>query len=73
MGDHSESWQQLEADIRAVHLPADVSGSKESDYGTAYSIIAPLTGPGGRTVIFHSVWQIDVGTDVPRLITMYPE
>jgi hypothetical protein len=24
-------------------------------------------------VMFHSVWQIDLGTDVPRLITMYPE
>jgi len=36
-------------------------------------VVAPLTGPSGDTVLFHSVWQIDLGTNLPRLITMYPE
>jgi hypothetical protein len=54
-------------------LPADVAESKQSDYGVRYDIVAPLTGPVGRTVEFRSVWQIDVGTDVPRLITMCAE
>jgi hypothetical protein len=36
------------------------------------AVIAPEN-PGGRVVSFLSVWQIDAGTDCPRLITMYPE
>ena len=64
----------METDIRAGHLTADVDLSAESsDYGTRFEIVAPLTGPLGRTVTFRSIWQIDVGTDYPRLITMYPE
>lgn len=73
MGYKPEAWQHFETDIRAQHLGVDVSGTDKSDYGVRYEIVAPLTGPTGRTVDFRSVWQIDVDTDVPRLITMYPE
>jgi hypothetical protein len=73
MGYTPENCQQLEADIRSQHLPADIAESEQSDYGARYDIVAPLTGPAGRTVVFRSVWQIDVGTEAPRLITMYPE
>ena len=67
-----DTWPRLEADIRAQHVPADVELTADSDYGTRYEIAAPLTGPSGRTVVFRSVWQIDLGSDRPRLITMYP-
>jgi uncharacterized protein DUF6883 len=73
MGYAPENWQQLESDIRAQHLSAEVSESVESDYGMRYDIVAPLTGPSGRTIVFRSVWQIDLATDAPRLITRYPE
>jgi uncharacterized protein DUF6883 len=73
MGYAPENWQQLESDIRAQHLSAKVSESVESDYGMRYDIVAPLTGPSGRTIVFRSVWQIDLATDAPRLITRYPE
>jgi uncharacterized protein DUF6883 len=46
---------------------------RETLWGTRYDIVAPLTGPSGDTVMFRSVWQIDLGSDQPRLITMYPE
>jgi Domain of unknown function (DUF4926) len=67
------NWQQLEADIRAQHLTAEVELETESEYGDRYEIAAPLTGPNGRSILFRSIWQIDIGTDRPRLITMYPE
>jgi hypothetical protein len=63
----------LEADLRAQHLTADVTGQSETGYGTCYEIVAPLLTPSGRAVSFQSVWQIDTGTDYPRFITMYPE
>ena len=59
-------WQQLEADLRAYHLTAEVESEEDTDYGTCYVVIAPLPGPNGLTVTFRSVWQIDTGTDYPR-------
>lgn len=73
MGYETDQWQQLDADLRAQHLTADVEHVEDTDYGTRYTLVAELTGPNGRTIAFRSVWQIDIGTDRPRLITMYPE
>jgi hypothetical protein len=73
MGYETSNWQTLAADVRAQHLAQDVVGSSENDYGVCYEVVAPLTGPAGRTITFRSVWQIDTGSDFPRLITMVPE
>jgi len=73
MGYRPDRWQQLEADIRSQHLGAEVEGTVSTEYGTRYEIVAPLQGPAAPAVAFRSVWQIDTGTRVPRLITMYPE
>lgn len=67
-----DAWQVLEADLRAWHLTAEVAQIKDNPYGRRYEIRAPLLTPSGRRVVFESVWQVDNGTDVPRLITMYP-
>jgi hypothetical protein len=68
-----DEWPQLESDIRAQFLPCDVAFTKDTPWGMRYEIVAPLAGPVGKAVVFRSIWQIDRGTDAPRLITMYPE
>ncbi len=73
LGYNAKNWQQLAADLRQQHVSADVVSERETAWGKRYDIVAPLTGPSGDTVLFHSVWQIDIGTNRPRLITMYPE
>jgi len=74
MGYQTDLWQQLETDLRQQHLfSADIDTSDTNEYGIAYTIVAVLSGPNGDTALFRSVWQIDVGKDQPRLITMYPE
>jgi hypothetical protein len=73
MGYRAEEWQQLEHDLRTQHLIADVHLATESDYGPRYEVVAPLVGPSGRSIPFRSIWQIDEGTDCPRLITLHPE
>jgi hypothetical protein len=73
MGYSADDWQQLADDLRSQHLGRDVDAQEQNEYGEKYIIIADLLGPVGDSVPFRSVWQIDVGTDVPRLITMYPE
>ena len=73
LGYRTGEQQRLEADLRRQHVPADVATTLATDYGIRYEIVAPLVGPNGRIVLFRSVWQIDTGTDYPRLITMVPE
>jgi hypothetical protein len=73
LGYSSAQWRQLDADLRRMHLTEDYVATQQSNWGIRYEIVAPISGPLGDTVLFRSVWQIDLGTDVPRLITMYPE
>lgn len=73
MGYRADRWQQLEADLREQHLTTDVEEVEENDYGMSYAIVAKLTGPDAHTNLFRSIWQIDRGTNCPRLITIYPE
>lgn len=68
-----ENWNQLEADIREFHLPVDVDIVKETPYGTRYEVSAALITPIGRQLFTRSIWQIDRGTDRPRLITLFPD
>ena len=72
-GYSAENWQQLEADIRQYHLEADVEITKENIYGTRYEISAFLQTPTGESLLVRTVWQIDIGTDFPRLITLVPD
>ncbi|NUO83352.1 hypothetical protein HUU05_25040 [candidate division KSB1 bacterium] len=73
LGYRAENWQRLEADIRRFHLNTDVETTRQTDYGSRYEIRAALETPSGRTLIGRSIWQVDLGTDFPRLITLYPD
>ncbi len=73
LGYEVRHWQRFAHDLRSQHLIAEVIDQRETSWGRRFEIVAPLTGPSGDTVMFRSIWQIDLGTDYPRLITMYPE
>lgn len=73
LGYSAADWQQLAADLRRMHLTEEYVTTSHTTWGVRYEVVAPITGPAGGTVLFRSVWQIDLGTDAPRLITMYPE
>ena len=72
-GYNQGNWRQLEADIRRYHLDAEVDAAKRTLYGMRYEIRASVETPSGRTLILRTIWQIDEGTDVPRLITLFPD
>ena len=38
-----------------------------------YEIRMTLQTPLGIPLMVRTIWQIDHGTDVPRLITLYPD
>jgi hypothetical protein len=57
--------------LRRQHLTLDVAEIKDNPFGRRYVLRGIIATPSGRRVNFQSIWQIDDGTDVPRLITMY--
>jgi hypothetical protein len=73
LGFHPESPADLVHAIRRNHLPLQVMQTVDTAHGTQYVIVGTLTSPSGRSALVRSVWQIDSGTQAPRLITMYPE
>lgn len=68
-----ENWQQLESDIREFHLTGDVDTIKETAYGVRYEVRAALLTPSNRQLLVRTVWQIDIGANRPRLITLIPD
>ncbi len=72
-GYQANNWSQLEADIRRFHLDQEVDAIQQTQYGMRYQIRALLQTPDSRTVMVRTIWQIDKGTDFPRLITLFPD
>ena len=67
-----EDWQRFADDLRRHGKQHDVAGIVESPYGTRYSVDGQLTTPSGKSIRVVTVWIIEKGTDVPRLVTAYP-
>ncbi|MBI3923675.1 MAG: hypothetical protein HY318_19805 [Armatimonadetes bacterium] len=72
-GYHPANWHRLVYDLREFHLSAEVELVRETLYGTRYEIRAPLLTPVGRWLTLRTIWQIDEGTDTPRMITLFPD
>jgi hypothetical protein len=67
-----QNWRQLEGDIRSG-LETEVDVVRTTEYGTRYEIRMTLQTPVGVPLTVRTIWQTDSGTDVPRLITLYPD
>ena len=67
-----QNWRRLEADIRHG-LYAEVDLVRPTEYGMRYEIRMMLQTPRGVPLTVRTIWQIDDGREVPRLITLYPD
>ena len=67
-----QNWRQLEADIRSG-LDTEVDLVRPTEYGMRYEIHMTLQTPLGVPLTVRTIWQIDDGREVPRLITLYPD
>lgn len=50
----------------------EVTMITESAWGPRYHVDGIIETPDGRNPRIKTVWQIDLGTDYPRLITAHP-
>ena len=67
-----EQWQILADALRDHGASHNVVNTDKTDYGIKYIIDGPLETPDGRNPYVRTVWQIDKGSDYPRLVTAYP-
>ena len=71
-GSTVQHWRPWEADIRSG-LETEVDVVRTPEYGTRDEIRMTLQTPCGLPLTLRTIWQIDGGTDVPRLITLSPD
>ncbi len=51
----------------------EVQKELRTPYGTKYKLICAIETPDKRNPCIVTVWIIDRGSDVPKLVTAYPE
>ncbi|MDR2981936.1 MAG: hypothetical protein LBV12_06775 [Puniceicoccales bacterium] len=64
--------QLLETSLRKHGLTQPVVEVKTTEHGVKYILECSLSSPDGRNPCIRSVWIIDSGETVPRLVTAYP-
>lgn len=67
-----EEWQVLADTLKNHALNNPVDDILEVSDGVKYVIIGTIMTPDGKNPIILSVWKIDAGTEIPRLITARP-
>ena len=64
-----EQWEEFADALLSVGLNNDAVEIEETVHGVKYVIIGFIDTPDGRNPLIRTVWQIDHGTDFPRLVT----
>lgn len=71
-GFSADSWQELAIALRRLAETTSVARTVGTIHGSKYVIEGRLETPSGKTPSVRSVWIVDRGRDVPRLVTAYP-
>lgn len=67
-----DEWQDFAEALRLQGTAHEVVRVVETLHGPRYHVDGILETPDGRNPQVRTVWQMDVGSDYPRLITAYP-
>jgi len=62
----------LAAALRKAAENYSLSKIMVSPHGTKYIVDGRIDTPSGRAPLVRAVWIVDVGFEVPRLVTAYP-
>jgi hypothetical protein len=67
-----ERWKILAEALRRHGQAYNVTNKVESAFGVRYSVDGLLETPDGRNPMVRTVWIIERGAVIPRLITAHP-
>ena len=70
-GFSKESWQELMISLKNQAKTGRIKNTEESDFGMKYIIEGSMDSPDGRNPEIITVWIIEKGGNIPRLITAY--
>ncbi len=71
-GFSTDSWEDFAESLRLQASANDVVRIVETIHGPRYSVDGTIVAPDGRTLLVRTVWQFDLGSEYPRLITAHP-
>jgi hypothetical protein len=71
-GFSSDRWEELAEALRSHAIRNDVTKAVGSPYGVRYVVEGPMKAPDGREPDVRTVWIIDEGEELPRVVTAYP-
>lgn len=71
LGFTSSDWLTLADAFRRVAVRGAVAAVASSSHGTKYVVDGQIAGPQ-RAAVVRTIWIVDRGVDVPRLVTAYP-
>ena len=72
LGFDADNWETLASAFRQLAVSAEVSQSVQSMHGQKFVVDGHIKSATGRAVGVRTVWILDVGSEVPRLVTGYP-
>lgn len=72
LGFQREDWGALAIAFRELAGSTNVAAQFESVHGAKYIVDGRLQSPSGRSPVVRTIWIIDRGDDIPRLVTAYP-
>jgi hypothetical protein len=72
LGFRVEDWDALAAALRELANRFEVAETFESIHGRKYTLVGPLQSPSGRLPVVRTIWIVDRGEEIPRLVTAYP-
>ena len=67
------NWPEMAKALQNVGRNFDASETLENKHGIKYVVGGMLNGVNGRIAPVRSIWIIDCGDSVPRLVTAYPD
>ena len=72
LGFRRKEWEILAAAFRVLAQTTEVTSHAESPHGRKYVIVGQIESPVGKPAAVKTIWIVDKGLAVARLVTAYP-
>lgn len=72
LGFEPARWEQLAESLKRLAAESEVLIASESAFGRKYVVVGQIHSPTGKSSFVQSIWIMDKGRDVARLVTAYP-
>ena len=72
LGFDRDDWEPLAGSFCRLAITYSVTRSMESAHGKKYIVDGTIETPTGKSPRVRTIWIVDSGETVPRLVTAYP-